>query len=79
MNSLLKLADLVRVKPNILKTFGLSNNDSEDFTMAQTYVFQLYSSKKTQCATPDKHALWNREGDGWKASENYHHYKDHSK
>ena len=67
------------MKPNILKTFGLSNNVSEDFTMAQIYVLQLYSSKKTQCTTPDEHTLWNPEGDGWKASENYYHYNYYSK
>ena len=109
-----KFAELVKAKPNILKTFGLSDNVAEDFTMAQTYILRLYSSKKTQCTSLDKlrytlastidksaaklpptddtllqqvkrarhqvsiwcqshiprPALWNPDGNGWKASEN---------
>ena len=49
-----KLAELVKAKPNILKTFGLSDKVAEDFTMAQSYILRLYSSKKTQCTSLDK-------------------------
>ena len=42
------------MKPNILKTFGLSGNVSKEFYYALTYVIRLYSSKKTQCTTLDE-------------------------
>ena len=42
------------MKPNILKTFGLSDNVSKEFYYTETYVIRLYSSKKTQCTTLDE-------------------------
>ena len=49
-----KLAEAVKSEPNVLKTFGHSDNITEEVSSAQTYILKLYSNKKTQCTNLDK-------------------------